>query len=288
MIANRIRHPLIGAAMIAVLLVAGGPAEAAPKARLWTRWTQHDSAATQVVDHRPWDAFLGKYVRTGADGINRVAYGQVTPADRARLQKYLDALQATPVSRLARPEQMAFWINLYNAATVALVLGHYPVSSIRKISGGPLALGPWQRELVRVEGVALTLDDIEHRILRPIWHDPRVHYAVNCAALGCPNLATRAYRSDRLSEMLDAAARAYINNPRGVTIRHGKLFVSSLYRWYRADFGGSAQAVITHLTAYADPRLAARLKTFRKISGYAYDWALNDAAPPTVRRRRPQ
>ncbi len=277
MIATRIRYPLIGAAMIAALLVAAGFAEAAPKARLWARWTAHDPAATRVIDHSAWDRFLARYRHVGADGIARIAYGEVSEADRARLRSYLDALQKTRVSQLSRPEQMAFWINLYNAATVALVLDHYPISSIRKIGAGPLAKGPWSRKLVRVEGVALSLDDIEHRILRPIWRDARIHYAVNCAALGCPDMATPAFRSDRLDAMLERAARAYVNHPRGVSVRNGKLNVSSLYRWYQSDFGGSERAVIAHLIKYAEPELAERLKAFRKISGYDYDWALNDA-----------
>ncbi len=97
-------------------------------------------------------------------------------------------LAATSADRLRRAEQFPFWINLYNALTVKVVLDHYPVEIIRDIdiSPGLFADGPWGKKLVTVEGEALSLDDIEHRILRPIWKDPRLHYVLNCAALGVP------------------------------------------------------------------------------------------------------
>ena len=174
---------------------------------------------------------------------------------------------------------MAYWINLYNALTVDTVLNHYPVGSIRDISISPglFNRGPWDRKLVTVEGQALSLNDIEHRILRPIWHDPRIHYAVNCASLGCPNLANTAYDGSHLDAMLDAAARAYVNNPRGAAVHDGKLTVSSIYRWYEADFGSTDAGVIAHLKRYAEPPLAAALNGISAIADDHYDWRLNDA-----------
>ncbi|MEE8270937.1 MAG: DUF547 domain-containing protein, partial [Alphaproteobacteria bacterium] len=163
---------------------------AAPPARPWKRWMPHDPQSTAAIDHTAWDAVLARYVSGHPDGINRVAYGSVTAADRAALDRYLDALSATPIARFNRDQQFAFWVNLYNALTVRVVLDHYPVDSIRDIdiSSGLFADGPWGRDLIEVDGTALTLDDIEHRILRPLWRDPRIHYAVSCASLGCPNL----------------------------------------------------------------------------------------------------
>ena len=120
------------------------------------------------------------------------------------------------------------------------------------------------------------LNDIEHRILRPIWRDPRIHYAVNCASVGCPNLMTEAFAGDRLDAQLDGAARAYVNTPRGARIEDGKLVVSSIYIWFGEDFGGNDAGVIAHLKRYAEPQLGNRLKSLKAISDHRYDWSLND------------
>ncbi len=255
---------------------------AAPPARPWKRWMPHDSQSTAAIDHTAWDAVLARYVSRHPDGINRVANGSVTAADRAALDRYLDALSATPIARFNRDQQFAFWVNLYNALTVRVVLDHYPVDSIRDIdiSSGLFADGPWGRDLIEVDGTALTLDDIEHRILRPLWRDPRIHYAVSCASLGCPNLARTAFLPGMLETMLNASAHDYINHPRGAAIRDGRLYVSSLYDWFSEDFGGDDAGVIAHLRNFAQGALADGLADIRSVSGHAYDWRLNDAARP--------
>lgn len=249
-------------------------AEAAPRAELWPRWQAHDPASAAAVDHAAWDRWLGTYVTEGADGIARVAYGRVTAEDKVRLASYVERLAAAPVDRLNRAEQRALWINLYNALTVRTVLAHYPVRSIRDIgiSPGLFSIGPWGRKLVTVAGESLSLDDIEHRILRPIWRDPRLHYAVNCASLGCPNLQRTAFTAANTERLLDEAARAYIRHPRGARIDNGRLIVSSLYVWFREDFSGSDAGVIAHLAQYG-----AAVGGRARLDGDAYDWALNDA-----------
>jgi hypothetical protein len=236
---------LLGIAM----LLAAGVAFAAPRSEPWPRWEVHDESSAAVVDHGDWDALLSAYRRVPADGIARFAYGAVSAADRQRLAAYLVRLQSVQVSQLRRTEQRAYWINLYNAQTVSTVIEHYPVPSILKISISPglFARGPWGRKLLRVEGVELALDDVEHRILRPGWKDPRTHYAVNCASLGCPNLAAHAWTAETLEAQLDEGARAYVNHARGARVEDGKLYVSSLYQWFAADFGGDDAGVIAHL-----------------------------------------
>jgi hypothetical protein len=256
------------------------PAWAAPQAELWERWTRHDPASTARLDHAGWGRFLAAYVVTDAAGINRVAYGQVTAADRAALRGYLDVIAAAPVSTLSRPEQLAFWINLYNALTLEVVLAHYPVRTIRDIdiSPGLFSSGPWRAILANVEGEPLSLDDIEHRILRPIWRDPRIHYAVNCASVGCPNLQREPFTAASLDRMLDLAAIAFVNDSRGVRLGADGLHVSSIYVWFAEDFGGDEAGLIRHLMAYARPGLAMRLQKLDGIAGHDYDWSLNDAA----------
>ena len=262
--------------VLAVLLLPG-LLRAAPEADLWERWQTHDPDSRLSVDHSPWTAFLETYLVQGEDGINRVDYGDVTPQDRARLDAYLEALEATGVDRLTRASQLSFWVNLYNALTVQVVLEHFPVDSIREIdiSPGFFANGPWGKKLVEVEGEALSLDDVEHRILRPIWRDPRIHYAVNCAARGCPNLQPVAFTPENTEALLKKGAIDYVNHPRGVLIRDGDLVVSSIYKWFQEDFGGSETGVIDHLLHYARPGLRERLRDFREIDDHRYDWSLN-------------
>ncbi len=239
-------------------------------------------AAAAEPDHSAWDALLGRYVSAASDGVNRVDYGawSASRADRAALDAYIATLERTRVSTLTRDEQFAAWANLYNAATVRVILNRYPVRSIRDIRSegagfSPKALaGPWQTKVVTVEGRRLSLDEIEHTIMRPTFRDPRVHYAVNCASIGCPNLMPRAFRAATLNADLDAAARAYINSPRAVSVTERGLRLSSIYDWYARDFGTPAQLRV-HLLRYAAPELAARIRATDRIAGYGYDWTLN-------------
>ena len=261
--------------MTAVFSMAADSAVAAPRADLWERWDRHDAQSTITIDHGLWNDFLSRYVSPNTDGINRVEYSAVKRNDFDSLESYIAKLSEIEISLYNHDEQRAFWINLYNALTVREILKHYPVSSIREIRSGFFTSGPWQKKLVVVENTALKLDDIEHRILRPIWGDPRLHYAVNCAALGCPNLQPAAFTSVNAEQLLELGAREFINHPRAVTVARGKLRVSSIYDWFEEDFGNSESGVIEHLKQYAKPELLAEIGTRTRIDGDFYDWALN-------------
>jgi hypothetical protein len=251
----------------------------APEALPGQSLTRFASAPGQQVDHRDWSAFLSRYVAPDDQGVNRLAYGQVSPADRARLDGYLNELQVVDPMRLTRDQQLAYWINLYNAVTVDVILENYPIASIRDIKDGPLSIGPWNRPLVQVAGQTLTLNDIEHRIIRPNFNEPRIHYALNCAAVGCPNLMNRAWQAQTLERDFAAAEHAYINDPRGVRFDdRGGLILSKIYIWFREDFGANEQAVLDYLQTVADPELRARLQSAARVKAYKYNWALNDAA----------
>jgi hypothetical protein len=250
----------------------------APKADLWPRWQKHDPASAQKIDHTAWDTFLKKYlVAPHPSGISRVRYGAVTPEDKQALKDYLQRLQALPISSYNREEQKAYWINLYNGLTVEVILSRYPVQSIRdiNISPGLFSRGPWDAKLLSIEGEKLSLNDVEHRILRPVWKDNRVHYAVNCASLGCPNLQPAAYTGDNTESLLEKGAREYINHPRGVAIRKGKLVVSSIYVWLNEDFGGDVDELMDHWLKYAAKDLASALKSYSGGLSHEYDWSLN-------------
>jgi hypothetical protein len=265
-------------ASLPLLGIASFEALFAPKAEAWPRWEAHVPGSELRVDHDPWDRILQQHLLAGADGIHRFDYARLQRRGLQRLETYLALLGATPVSQLDRDHQLAFWVNLYNALTVHTVTQAYPVESIRDIdiSPGFLADGPWGKALISIEGQSLTLNDIEHRIVRPLWGDPRVHYALNCASIGCPNLERRAFRAANLDAMLDTAARNFINSPRGVWWKGGDLAVSSIYAWFQEDFGGDDAGILTHLRRYAEPELARRLAEIRHISYHDYDWRLND------------
>ncbi|MCF8109509.1 MAG: DUF547 domain-containing protein [Desulfohalobiaceae bacterium] len=270
---------LIHVSLVALLMFSF-PAvlSAAPKADLWEYWEQHDPDSSLRLDHSVWSGLLKDNITPGPEGINRFDYQGITEKDRRRLDSYIQALAGTQIGSLSRASQKPFWINLYNALTVQVVLDHYPVESIKDIdiSPGFFASGPWGKKLVRVEDKELSLNDIEHRILRPVWKDPRIHYGVNCASLGCPNLQTEAYTPQNIETLLDKGARAYVNHPRGVDIDGGDLVVSSIYTWFQEDFGGSDTGVIEHLMHYAEPELKNKLQGFDAIDDDHYDWSLNE------------
>lgn len=243
--------------------------------------SRHDRNSTIAVNHAAWDHLLSRFVKPGADGLNRVDYAAFRASGHEQLKTYLMSMGRVDPRALNRKEQFAYLANLYNAKTIDIVLDHYPVRSIKDISlgGGLFAAftgGPWKAKVVSINGVSLSLDDIEHEILRKVYKDPRVHYAVNCASVGCPNLGSRAFTGATLDAQLDAAARAFVNSPRGVRIKGNQIAVSSIYEWFKADFGGNNTGVLRHLMQYAEPKLAAKLKSIGSVANHDYDWRLND------------
>lgn len=250
-------------------------AMAAPSAKLWKKWDTHTPGSLETIDHSIWGQILNRNVDLGADGVNRFAYSSISDNDRKDLRQYLKDLSTVSISQYNRDEQRAYWINLYNALTVDKVLSEYPVDSIRDISSGLFSSGPWSLKLIEVEGEKLSLDDIEHRILRPIWKDPRIHYAVNCASIGCPNLQKKAFTGDNTEALLEQGAHDYINHPRGVRVVNGDLEVSSIYKWFEDDFGGNDAGVIEHIKQYASDGLKQSLQGIASIDDDFYNWKIN-------------
>ena len=276
--------PNIKTLVLTTLFMLTGPAAilkayGAPAAELWPRWQTHDPDSAVIVDHADWGLLLERYVVTNhPSGINRFRYSSVSAGDRQALKNYLRMMQAVSVSALNRNEQKAYWINLYNALTVDVILDHYPIKTIRDIdiSPGFFSNGPWDAKLLTIEGQKVCLNDIELRILRPAWPDNRVHYAVNCASLGCPNLQPQPFTSHNLDMLLEKAARDYINHPRGLSFPSGKLRISSIYVWFKEDFGGSEEGIILHLEKYLTPEKLEELAAAQKKLSHHYDWDLNE------------
>jgi hypothetical protein len=278
----RCRGRTVGA--VAALLFAAfwlASAGHAVAAGITETFSKATAGSKMTIDHGAWDRLLKDHVVAGPDGINRVDYARFKKNGLDQLKAYVRSLEAVDVAALDRAEQAAFWINLYNARTADLVLERYPVKSIQVINlpdaKGVVADGPWKAKVVKVANVDLSLDEIENEILRPIYKDPRVHYALNCLSIGCPNLLAEAFTGSRLDALYDAGARAFVNHPRGISIDGAKARASSIYEWFVGDFGGDLAAVLSHMRTYAEPGLRAKLDAVREITEYHYDWTLNDA-----------
>mgnify|MGYP001022580231 CR=1 FL=1 len=219
----------------------------------------------------PYARLLGRCVR-GA----RVDYPCVI-AHAADLDAYLASLAATVTADLGREARFAYFINAYNAWTLKLVADHYPVASIKDI--GPFWSTPWKIAFVRLDGRTVTLDHLENEILRPVFKDPRVHFAINCASASCPPLRAEPYAADRLDEQLDDAASRFINDPAFNSFKDGVLRLSRIFDWFQEDFGGE-KGVLALVERYArgDLRKGLRSGAPLRITYLDYDWSLN-AAP---------
>lgn len=263
--------------LLATVLLA--TACAPPQPEGISEWDASDESNLEAIDHGPWQAILDNYVDPDPQGVNVLDYAALAANsdDTAKLAGYVEHLEGIDPREYRRTEQMAYWINFYNARTVKTVLDSYPVDTIREIHQGDVPMkGPWEDVCANVAGRDLTLDQIEHEILRPIWRDKRIHYAVNCAAYSCPQLMETAFTAANTEALLEAGARAYVNSARGVDVVDDEFIVlSSIYKWYPEDFGDTEEAVVKHLTQYADGELAALLRGFEGTIDHDYDWKLN-------------
>jgi hypothetical protein len=245
------------------------------------------AAALPAVDHSSFDALLRSHV---AEGL--VDYDAL--ARRPEFRAYLDTLAAADASRLGEHERLAFWINVYNAFTIEQVNRHGERDSIRNIRRtlGLLPLkGPWSERMVRAAGRELTLDEVEHEIVRKEFREPRIHFALVCAALSCPPLRSEAYSGARLDEQLDDQARAFLlRSPalNRVDVAAGTLWLSPIFVWYRDDFGGS-DAELARFVARYFPEGKERellLSGRFRLRETDYDWTLNSAAKGRARPGR--
>jgi hypothetical protein len=244
---------------------------------LWPQWEVNNPLSKEVISHQLWQEFLNRRVITNEEKINLVDYEHLTQIDLNLLKDYLTDMAQIDIDRYNRSEQLAYWINVYNALTVQTVASYYPVASIQEIniSPGLFSIGPWGASLITIKNTPLTLDDIYNRIIRPIWNDPRTHYALNNASFGAPNLNRKIYQGQTLENQLNDAASTYINSLRGVSVIEGRLIISKVYDWYEEDFGNNKQNVITHLLQFAKEPLRSQLKHINTIDSYTYNWHIN-------------
>lgn len=219
-------------------------------------------------DHALWGELLTKYNQNG-----RVDYkGMQT--DEAKLNAYLAHLEKINPNTLERPGALAYYINLYNAWTVKLILSKYPnLKSIKDI--GTLLKKPWKIDLIPLDGKKVTLDHVEHDIIRPRFKDPRIHFAVNCAALSCPPLWQTPFQGATLDEQLDQATTQFINDPQSNYLKGDTLYVSRIFKWFKKDFQNDVAGFIRR---YAQGDLKMALDTLKgdpAVKYLDYDWNLN-------------
>jgi hypothetical protein len=220
------------------------------------------------ANHDIYAELLKKYVKSGV-----VEYKGLKN-EEAYLDKYLKILERTDPERLSRNSQFAFYINAYNAWTIKLILNGYPgLKSIKDLGG--IFTSPWKKQIARINGEVITLDHIEHDILRPRFKDPRVHFAINCAAKSCPPLRPEPYRANALDRQLDEMARAFINDSQRNRLEGRTLYASRIFKWFAKDFNNDVPGFFLE---YAQKDLKKQLeesKSTLKIKYLDYDWSLN-------------
>jgi len=220
-----------------------------------------------AFDHAPWSAILDRHV----DDQGRVAYRDLAAQDRPAFEAYLAALAAAEPKGWSRDEQLAFWLNAYNAAIVDAVLDGRSAESLLS------RYGLFYRYEVEVAGTPRTPDAIENDIIRPAG-EPRIHFALVCASTSCPTLRRQAWNAATLDADLDAATRAFLRDPTRNRFDAGSdsIQLSSIFKWFAADFGGSDDAVRAFVARYLDdPRRRWVLEQKPAIEYLPYDWTLN-------------
>ena len=232
-----------------------------------TKAQEPKAQLTEVIDHASFDALLKKHV----DGAGQVAYGawHGSREDRAALKAYVEAIAQAKPSGFKRPAQLAFYINAYNALVIWSVLERHPVQSVMKIEGF------FKAHTHRVAGEAMTLDALEHQIIRPRFKDARVHFVLVCAAKSCPRLRRDALTHANVYAIMERATREFV---RQATTRRGDVLeTSQLFAWFKEDFVAHAGSVERFLIKYLkDKDLIAALEAGQlKLQFTDYDWGIN-------------
>ena len=234
-------------------------------------WNDYEANSRLTPDHSAWQSLLDTYlVDDHPTGIHRFDYAAVSAEDEARLLDYVSYLQQLEPRQLNQSSQQAYWLNLYNATLALYVIVANPQKSIPSLNRGTF----WSIGRFNIAQQQLSLNDIEHGILRSLYNDPRLIFALNRAALGSANLSASAFTAENLEENLESTARSFVNHPRAVKVSNNRLELSRIFKWYQSDFGGDTQKMRAYLEKYLDPDTAAKMAQTSKVR-YQFDWALN-------------
>lgn len=229
---------------------------------------------TQPIDHSNFDHILKTYV----DTLGNVDY-QGLSAEREQLDQYLSLITNNPPNdeHWSKNDQMAYWINAYNAFTLQLILDHYPVKSIKDIGSKiqiPFVNTPWDIKFIKIGEETYDLNNIEHNILRKNFNEPRIHFAIVCASYSCPKLRREAYTGAQLDDQLTEQARNFLSDPNKNSITQNELEISKIFSWFKGDFT-KGQTLIEFLDQYVDIQIDPKAR----IKHMDYIWTLNDQQP---------
>ncbi|MCZ6688120.1 MAG: DUF547 domain-containing protein [Planctomycetota bacterium] len=237
---------------------------------------QEASVPGKTFDHAVLDGLLKSYV----DEEGMVAYKEWKAKDRKTLKRYLQSASRADVEQLeGKQEKIAFWINVYNALTIDGILEFYPIESIKDKVSILFGYNIWKDFKIRVGGKERSLDEIEHKILRKMG-EPRIHFALVCASIGCPRLSREAYSGKDLADQLDRQARGFLNDPERTRVvrKENTIYLSRIFKWFDEDFGGSDRAVLRFVARYRPDgeKSFFRGKKPARIRYLDYDWSLNE------------
>ena len=213
-------------------------------------------------DHGKWNDLLQAHV-SEAGNVN---YKQFQGSE-SKLDVYLGEISSAVIDEKiwSKNEQLAFWINAYNAFTVKLILNHYPTKSIKEISS------PWDKKFFKIGGKKMNLNTIEHKILRAKFDEPRIHFAIVCASFSCPKLHHKAFTAQNVQANLASLTKEFVNDKKRNVIGAKKVQLSQIFNWFKGDFTKNG-SLIDFLNKYADTTINAKAK----ISYLKYNWALNE------------
>jgi len=235
-------------------------------------------------DYGAWDQLLARWY----DPARGMDYKDLKAKDGKALAELRQRLAAVDAAALAPPDRLAYWINVYNVNVVATVVDHYPVASIRDISTDWLTrLNVFKKDTVPIKGGMTSLDEIENVRIRQGFKDPRIHFAINCAAVSCPPIRTEAFAGARVSEQLDDQARRFLNDPRrGAQVEAqangAVIHVTKVMDWFADDFKQWGGGQVAFIRKYLPPDKQKPIDAAKgnvKLDFYSYDWSLNDASP---------
>jgi len=250
-------------------------AAAAPVAEYWAMWDASNETNGKRIDHSPWDNLLSSYtVVEPESGIVYVRYGDFDSAAQKSLKSYIDDLARIDPRGYPKLEQKAYWMNLYNALSVQAVLENFDDLKAEGFSQR-LDAKVLDKDRVRIAKEKLSLNDIEHRILRPIWKDHRILFGLNCATHDCPNLSAKAYTADNIKELLAAAGKRFINEDAGVIYSDGVLYASRLFQDYLADFAVDERMLKKVFAHYSQDMKALYMLGYQGEISYVTDSRLN-------------
>lgn len=233
-----------------------------------TFWISFPIFSQEHLNHDQWTAILSKHVSSAG----QVDYKGIKD-NEAQLDTYLAVLSANhPNSDWDKKDQLAFWINAYNAFTVKLIVKNYPVVSIKDLGGSIYKVNtPWDEKFINIGDKTYDLNNIEHGIIRKDFNDPRIHFAVNCASISCPPLRNEAYVGSKLDAQLDDQARSFINDESKNKITKSKAKISKLFTWFKGDFTQDGKTVVDFINKYSKEKITDKTK----ITYFDYDWNLN-------------